>query len=99
MVRGVRRWRRYYEVAVFIFETLRAFVGDSQVKRFICSWGAKRARVLDRRRRGGREAARRRVLFAHGDCRARAHRARAPPTCNKIKLQVKTPFEKFASLV
>lgn len=56
---------------------------DSQVERFIGSRGSEWAGVVVGR--GGRrgKAARRRVFFAHGGRRARAHLARAPPTCNK----------------
>lgn len=59
---------------------------DSKVERFVSTWGAERAWMsLEGRGRRRGEAARRRVLFAHGGRRARAHRARAPPTWNKKK--------------
>lgn len=56
---------------------------DAQVEGLVGAGAAQRAGVaVERGCRWGREAARRRVLFAHGGRRARAHRARAPPTWN-----------------
>lgn len=82
-VRGVWRWRRRDEVAVLVLEARWALVGDSEVEGLVGARGAEGAGVpLKRGGRRGGEAARRRVLFAHGGRRARAHRARAPPTCN-----------------
>lgn len=71
------------EVAVLVFEALRALVGDAQVEGLVGARRAERAGALERRGGWRGEAARRRVLFAHGGRSARAHRARAPPTCNK----------------
>lgn len=81
-VRGVLRRRRGRdEVAVLVFDALRALVGDAEVERLVRARRAQWAGdVLVRRGGRGGEAARRRVLFAHDGRCARAHRARAPPT-------------------
>lgn len=78
-VRRVRRRRGCDKVAVLVLEALGALVGDPEVEGLVGARGAEGAGAARRERRGG-EAARRRVLFAHGGRRARAHRARAPPT-------------------
>lgn len=58
---------------------------DAQVQGLVGARAAERAGQAAGGGGGrGRQAARRRVLLAHGGRRARAHRARAPPTWNKM---------------
>lgn len=64
-------------------------MGDAKVQRFVGARAAERAGQTARGGGGwGRQAARRRVLLAHGGRRARAHRARAPPTWNNTTKQM-----------